>query len=76
MLQMVATIASLFLLATGAGVIASSLSQDWALMMRALGVIPRSRPTALAPRLRPVMFARQIRVVRIRPQSAPLRAVA
>jgi hypothetical protein len=76
MLQMVATISSLILLALAVGVIASAVSSDWALMLRALRHRAGTAMPPLPPHGRPVVFARQIRVTRITPQSSPQRAAA
>jgi hypothetical protein len=85
MLQIVATIASLLVLMLGAGILAASLSSDWALMLRALGLRHGAtlRPAMLplppqvqTPQGRPIVFARQIRVVRISSPSVPRRAAA
>jgi hypothetical protein len=77
MLQIVATITSIILLASGAGVIAASLSDDWALMLKALGLHRRKLAAVpLPPQGRPIVYARQIRVMRISPRSAPHRAAA
>jgi hypothetical protein len=77
MLQVVATITSIILLAVGCGVVAASLSDDWALMLQALGLRrPRLATMPVPPQGRPIVYARQIRVVRISPRSAPHRAAA
>jgi hypothetical protein len=74
MLQMFAALVSLLVLAGATGVIAQSVAGDWRLMLRALGLVPAVDLAPLPPVGRPLTFARQIRVVRISPQSAPLRA--
>jgi hypothetical protein len=76
MLQMFATLVSLFLAGSALAVIALSLAGDWQLMLRALGLSRPLQVAPLPPRGRPLVYARQVRVMRISPRSAPHAAAA
>ncbi len=74
MLQSVATLISLFIAAGMIAVIAGVLADDWVKIMHALGLhapIESASPVRARP-----PGDRRARVVRVRSQSAPLRAAA
>jgi hypothetical protein len=75
MLQSVATLSSVLIMSAMVAVIVAMLADDWFAITSALGVKQASTPAPLPAAAR-ASGHRRARVVRIRSQSAPLRAAA
>ncbi|WP_420138225.1 hypothetical protein [Sphingomonas sp.] len=74
MLQSVATLSSVLIMSAMIAVIVAILADDWQAVTTALGLKPTATPAPLPAAMRSA--GRRARVVRIRSQSAPLRAAA